>query len=97
MPDLPAVGIDLGTTYSSIAIVNGSGQPELIPNADSDRLTASAVLFDEDTIVVGQMAKDALAVQPERWYCFKTQMGNPHWYYTYHGQKYMPEMFRPHS
>ncbi len=91
MPDLPAVGIDLGTTYSSIAIVNGSGQPELIPNAESERLTASAILFDDETIVVGQMAKDALAVSPDKVVLFvKRQMGNPHWYYTYHGQKHTP-------
>jgi molecular chaperone DnaK len=91
MSDLSAVGIDLGTTYSSVAIVNGSGQPELIPNAESERLTASAILFDEDTIVVGQMAKDALVTDPDRVVLFvKRQMGNPHWYYTYHGQKYGP-------
>lgn len=91
MPDLPAVGIDLGTTYSSIAIVNESGQPELIPNAESERLTASAVLFDEDTIIVGEMAKDGLVVNPDQVVLFvKRQMGNSHWYYTYHGQKYTP-------
>jgi molecular chaperone DnaK len=56
MPELSAVGIDLGTTYSSVAIVNAQGMPEIIPNAETERLTPSAVFFDENSIVVGQIA-----------------------------------------
>jgi len=32
-------GIDLGTTFSSLAMLDAIGKPEIIPNADGDRLT----------------------------------------------------------
>jgi len=41
-------GIDLGTTFSSLAILNAVGKPEIVPNADGDRLTPSAIYFDEE-------------------------------------------------
>ncbi|MGD9109917.1 MAG: Hsp70 family protein [Phycisphaerales bacterium] len=41
-------GIDLGTTFSALAVLNGIGKPEIVPNADGDRLTPSAIFFDEE-------------------------------------------------
>ena len=35
----PAVGIDLGTTFSAIAHVNKHGVPEILHNAEGDRIT----------------------------------------------------------
>lgn len=40
-----AVGIDLGTTYSSLAIVNEHGEAEIVTNAEGERLTPSAVFL----------------------------------------------------
>lgn len=37
MPELSAVGIDLGTTYSSVAVVNENGTASLLPNVNSER------------------------------------------------------------
>jgi molecular chaperone DnaK len=92
MRKLTAVGIDLGTTFSSISIVGDGGQPEIIPNAESERLTPSAVFFDEDTVIVGQMAKDAAMTDPDRVVMFiKRQMGNSHWYFPYQGKRQMAE------
>lgn len=89
MPELAAVGIDLGTTYSSIAIVDSHGQPEIIPNAESERLTPSAVFFDEDAIVVGQVAKDAAVNDPDNVVLFvKRQMHNNHWHFSYDQQRH---------
>lgn len=89
MSPISAVGIDLGTTYSSVAIVNESGAPELIPNAESERLTPSAVFFDDDAIIVGQTAKDALPTNPDQVILFvKRQMGNPHWFFTSEKNRY---------
>lgn len=90
MPHLSAVGIDLGTTYSSVAIMNENGTAELVPNSESERLTPSAVFFDDDAIIVGQDAKDATTKYPDRVVMFvKRQMDNTTpWYYTYDGQKY---------
>lgn len=91
MSALSAIGIDLGTTYSSVAIVNEKGTAELVPNAESERLTPSAVFFDEDVIIVGQDAKDALARYPDQVVMFvKRQMGSLNWYYTHEGKKYTP-------
>ncbi|MEN6307948.1 MAG: Hsp70 family protein [Anaerohalosphaeraceae bacterium] len=42
------VGIDLGTTFSAIAMLNSIGRPEIIPNCEGERITASAVYFDEE-------------------------------------------------
>lgn len=91
MSDLSAIGIDLGTTYSSVAIVNETGTAELVPNADSERLTPSAVFFDDKVTIVGQDAKDALSKYPDQVVMFvKRQMGNSNWYYTHEGRKYTP-------
>jgi len=91
MSEILAVGIDLGTTYSAAAVVNQYGQPEIIPNAEGERLTPSAIFFDGDTIVVGQIAKDAAIANPDQVVQFvKRQMGNPHWYYQHNQQRLSP-------
>lgn len=91
MAELSAVGIDLGTTYSAVAIVNQHGQPEIIPNSEGERLTPSAIFFDGDTIVVGQIAKDAAISSPDQVVTFiKRQMGSPHWHYVHQSQKLAP-------
>ena len=41
-------GIDLGTTFSSMAVLNAIGKPEIIPNSEGERLTPSAVYFDDE-------------------------------------------------
>jgi molecular chaperone DnaK len=59
-----AVGIDLGTTNSVIAAMEG-GQAQVIPNAEGDRTTASAVAFlDTGERLVGQMARRQAIVNP---------------------------------
>jgi molecular chaperone DnaK (HSP70) len=84
--ELNAVGIDLGTTYSSVAIVGEKGTPEIVPNAESERLTPTAVFFDVDATVVGQIAKDAAETNPDDVVRFvKRQMGNPNWTYLHDG------------
>ena len=42
------IGIDLGTTFSALAGLNSIGKPEIVPNADGERLTPSAIFFDEE-------------------------------------------------
>jgi molecular chaperone DnaK len=54
------VGIDLGTTFTSLAILNAIGRPEIVPNADGDRLTPSAVFFDEDNPDVVRVGVEAI-------------------------------------
>lgn len=86
-----AVGIDLGTTYSAIAVVNEHGDPEIIPNADGERITPSAIFFDDETVVVGQTAKDHAGTEPDRVVMFiKRQIGNPHWFFQYRQRRLSP-------
>ncbi len=63
------VGIDLGTTFSELAILNAIGKPEIVPNADGERLTPSAIFFDEensDLIRVGIEALNSRHLNPAR-------------------------------
>ncbi len=63
------VGIDLGTTFSALAILNAIGKPEIIPNADGERLTPSAIFFDEensDIVRVGIEAINSRHLNAER-------------------------------
>ena len=53
---IPAVGIDLGTTFSVIAHLDASGRPTTIVNAEGDLTTPSVVLFDGEDVVVALMA-----------------------------------------
>ncbi len=86
-----AVGIDLGTTYSAIARVNESGIPEVIPNAEGSPITPSVVLFDGESAVVGAVAKEALATDPENVVqLIKRHMGSK-WVFSSGGVTYRPE------
>jgi molecular chaperone DnaK len=64
--DLPAVGIDLGTTYSAVAHLDEHGRPVTLVNAEGDLLTPSVVLFDGPDIVVGKEAIKALGTESDR-------------------------------
>ena len=50
------IGIDLGTTNSCVAVMEGS-EPKVIANAEGDRTTASVIAFKDDEIQVGAIAK----------------------------------------
>ncbi|HVF09708.1 MAG TPA: molecular chaperone DnaK [Abditibacteriaceae bacterium] len=61
-----AVGIDLGTTNSVVAIVQG-GEPEVLLNAEGSRLTSSVVAFTKTgERLVGDLAKRQAVLNPER-------------------------------
>ncbi len=60
-----AVGIDLGTTFSAVAVIEG-GKPEVITSAEGSRTTPSVVAFkDSGERLVGQVAKRQAALNPE--------------------------------
>ena len=72
-----AIGIDLGTTYTVIAVIE-NGQPKIIPNAEGQRLTPSVVSFTEDgRPLAGQLAKRQASANPERTvFSVKRRMGS---------------------
>ena len=60
-----AIGIDLGTTNSVVAVMEG-GEPKVIINEEGSRLTPSVVAFTKDgEILVGQVAKRQAVTNPE--------------------------------
>lgn len=80
-----AVGIDLGTTYSAVAILQDDGKPVILPNVEGQNTTPSVVLFPDassgsDEPLVGEMAKHSAATAPLDVVQFvKRQMGDPNW------------------
>lgn len=71
-----AVGIDLGTTFSLVAVMEG-GEPTIIPNAEGERTTPSVVTISKSgERLVGQLAKRQAIVNPENTiYSIKRFMG----------------------
>ncbi|GAG38729.1 unnamed protein product, partial [marine sediment metagenome] len=77
------VGIDLGTTFSALATLNAIGKPEIVPNADGERLTPSAIFFDEENSDIIRVGIEAInsrrlnAQRSARW--IKRNMGDPNY------------------
>src|SRR5262249_59618942 len=86
-------GMDLGTTFSAIAALDGHGQPYTVPNRDNEMLTPSAVLLlDGGGAVVGQAALDVALEQPD---CVavlvKRRMGEKAYGKLVAGREFRPE------
>ncbi|MET0160249.1 MAG: Hsp70 family protein, partial [Acidimicrobiales bacterium] len=61
-----AVGIDLGTTNSVVAVLE-AGEATVIPNAEGSRTTPSVVAFAKDgEVLVGEVAKRQAITNPDR-------------------------------
>ncbi len=86
-------GIDLGTTYSAIAHFDEYGKVDVIPNSDNERITPSVILFEEDEVIVGKIAKNQSVSNPENVVQFiKRHMGEPDWVRVINGREYTPEI-----
>ena len=87
------IGIDLGTTFSCMAYIRDDGQPEVIPNSTGERITPSAILFDEDETIVGEGAKQQSLLDPKDYAAFmKRHMGERDYVMTTKsGDTYTPE------
>jgi molecular chaperone DnaK len=80
----PVVGIDLGTTYSAVAILGPDGRPEILKNREYEDTTPSVVFFppggEEDLIMVGTEAKNQVRIAgPDVAQFIKRSMGNRDW------------------
>ena len=87
------IGIDLGTTFSSMAYVDHEGAPNIIPNQEGARSTPSAIMIDEDEVVVGEIAKESAIIDDSNVVQhIKNEMGNNHYNYrNKDGDSYSPE------
>ena len=86
-------GIDLGTTFSAVAILNSIGKPEIVPNSNGERITPSAIWFAEDNeIVVGNIAKNNRGLETDRVVTeIKRKMGDGSYTFTVDNKTWSPE------
>src|SRR2546426_1227219 len=87
-----AVGIDLGTTNSAVAVLEG-GEPLVIPNAEGSRITPSVVGFSKTgEVLVGEVAKRQAITNPDRTIrSIKREMGRKDWTIDIDGKKWTPQ------
>src|SRR5712675_1034551 len=86
-----AVGIDLGTTNSVVAVME-AGEPTVLPNAEGGRTTPSVVGFSRSgEVLVGEVAKRQAITNPDRTVrSVKRQMGTS-WTIDIDGKAYTPQ------
>mgnify|MGYP000816157167 FL=1 len=86
-----SIGIDLGTTNSCVAVMEG-GEPVIIPNAEGGRTTPSVVAFSKTgERMVGQIAKRQAVTNHDRTISsIKRQMGT-NYKVSIDGHKYTPQ------
>src|SRR5216117_1399280 len=87
-----AVGIDLGTTNSAVAVLEG-GEPLVIPNAEGSRITPSVVGFSKTgEVLVGEVAKRQAITNPDRTVrSIKREMGRKDWSQDIDAKKWTPQ------
>lgn len=92
-----AIGIDLGTTNSAIAVVRPDGRPEILKNREGAATTPSVVLFQDfgggDEPLVGEQAKRQAGINPtDVVQHVKRYMGDASWRFdSESGAQYSPE------
>ncbi|MCH7659793.1 MAG: molecular chaperone DnaK [Euryarchaeota archaeon] len=86
------LGIDLGTTNSAFAVMEG-GDPEIIVNGEGDRTTPSVVAFTDDgERLVGKPAKNQAIQNPDRTIAsIKRHMGEEEYTVSIEDEEYTPE------
>ncbi|HEV8651095.1 MAG TPA: molecular chaperone DnaK [Actinomycetes bacterium] len=87
-----AVGIDLGTTNSVVAVLEG-GEPTVIPNAEGSRTTPSVVALSKTgEVLVGEVAKRQAVTNPDRTVrSVKRHMGESSWRFRADGKEFSPQ------
>jgi molecular chaperone DnaK len=85
------LGIDLGTTNSAFAVMEG-GDPEIITNEEGDRTTPSVVAYDDGELLVGKPAKNQAVQNPEQTVAsIKRHMGEEDYTVELGDDEYTPE------
>ena len=87
----PVIGIDLGTTYSCVAICDEDGKTQVLNNPDGNPVTPSVIYFtgDGQEPLVGEEAKSMMALgELEGVAFFKREMGNPTYFFEANNNRY---------
>jgi molecular chaperone DnaK len=70
------VGIDLGTTFSAVAMLDETGRPMIVHNSDGENITPSCVLIEGQRVEVGELARKEWGINPNNVASrFKRDMG----------------------
>ena len=83
------IGIDLGTTNSCVAVMEG-GEPKVIPNPEGNRTTPSVVAFKNEERQVGEVAKRQAITNPNTIMSVKRHMGTDY-KVEVEGKEYTPQ------
>ncbi|EKK20212.1 molecular chaperone DnaK [Fructilactobacillus florum] len=84
------IGIDLGTTNSAVAVMEG-GKPKIITNPDGSRTTPSVVAFKDGEIQVGEVAKRQEITNPNTIRSIKSHMGDGSYKVDVERKQYTPQ------
>ncbi|MDF0478798.1 molecular chaperone DnaK [Vagococcus sp. PNs007] len=84
------IGIDLGTTNSAVAVLEG-GEAKIIPNPEGNRTTPSVVSFKNGEIQVGEVAKRQAVTNPNTIASIKRYMGEAGYKVDVEGKSYTPQ------
>ena len=83
------IGIDLGTTNSCVAVIEG-GEPVMIPNPEGNRTTPSVISFKDGERQVGEVAKRQAITNPNTVQSIKRHMGS-NYKEEIEGKEYTPQ------
>ncbi|GEP22648.1 MAG: molecular chaperone DnaK [Lentilactobacillus diolivorans] len=84
------IGIDLGTTNSAVAVLEGN-EPKIIANPEGSRTTPSVVAFKDGKPQVGEVAKRQEITNPNTVRSIKSHMGEQGYTVDVDGKKYTPQ------
>lgn len=84
------IGIDLGTTNSAVAVMEGN-EPKIITNPEGGRTTPSVVSFKNGEVQVGEVAKRQAITNPNTVKSIKSHMGEAGYTVDIEGKKYTPQ------
>ncbi|MTV81276.1 molecular chaperone DnaK [Secundilactobacillus folii] len=84
------IGIDLGTTNSAVAVLEGN-EPKIIPNPEGGRTTPSVVAFKDGKPSVGEVAKRQAITNPNTVSSIKSHMGDANYKVNIEGKDYTPQ------
>ena len=84
------IGIDLGTTFCAVAMLDDTGRPSIVHNSDGQNITASYLEWRDDGVVeAGQNARKTFGINPRVVGRFKSEMGTNKTY-EIDGNSYTP-------